>query len=109
MREVHLKPYKKAIDAGVYSIMGAHNELNGVPCHMNSWLMTDLFREQWGFQGFFVSDWMDIERIEILHHVANSLKEASYLAVNAGMDMHMHGRRWCSQSVSSCVCCCIGG
>ena len=91
LREVHLKPYKKAIDAGVYSIMGAHNELNGVPCHMNSWLMTDLFREQWGFQGFFVSDWMDIERIETLHHVANSLKEASYLAVNAGMDMHMHG------------------
>ena len=86
-----LKPYKKAIDAGVYSIMGAHNELNGVPCHMNSWLMTDLFREQWGFQGFFVSDWMDIERIETLHHVANNLKEASYLAVNAGMDMHMHG------------------
>lgn len=91
LREVHLKPYKKAIDAGVYSIMGAHNELNGVPCHMNSWLMTDLFREQWGFQGFFVSDWMDIERIETLHHVANNLKEASYLAVNAGMDMHMHG------------------
>ena len=91
LREVHLKPYKKAIDAGVYSIMGAHNELNGVPCHMNSWLMTDLFRETWGFQGFFVSDWMDIERIETLHHVANNLKEASYLAVNAGMDMHMHG------------------
>ena len=91
LREVHLKPYKKAIDAGVYSIMGAHNELNGVPCHMNSWLMTDLFRDQWGFQGFFVSDWMDIERIETLHHVANNLKEASYLAVNAGMDMHMHG------------------
>ena len=91
LREVHLKPYKKAIDAGVYSIMGAHNELNGVPCHMNSWLMNDLFRKQWGFQGFFVSDWMDIERIETLHHVANSLKEASYLAVSAGMDMHMHG------------------
>ena len=53
--------------------------------------MNDLFRKQWGFQGFFVSDWMDIERIETLHHVANSLKEASYLAVSAGMDMHMHG------------------
>lgn len=91
LKEVHLKPYKKAIDAGVYSIMAAHNELNGVPCHMNSWLMTDLFREQWGFKGFYVSDWMDIERIETLHHVANDLKEASYLSVNAGMDMHMHG------------------
>ena len=91
LKEVYLPPYKKAIDAGVYSIMAAHNELNGVPCHMSSWLMTDLFRNDWGFDGFYVSDWMDIERIETLHHVASSLKEASYLAVNAGMDMHMHG------------------
>tara|TARA_B110000967_G_scaffold2233_2_gene2404 strand:- start:8656 stop:10860 length:2205 start_codon:yes stop_codon:yes gene_type:complete len=91
LKEVYLPPYKKAIDAGVYSIMAAHNELNGIPCHMNSWLMTDLFRGEWGFKGFYVSDWMDIERIETLHHVAHDLKEASYLAVNAGMDMHMHG------------------
>ena len=91
LKEVYLPPYKKAIDAGVYSIMAAHNELNGIPCHMSSWLMTDLFRKDWGFKGFYVSDWMDIERIETLHHVASSLKEASYLAVNAGMDMHMHG------------------
>tara|TARA_B100001564_G_scaffold341393_1_gene336012 strand:- start:95484 stop:97772 length:2289 start_codon:yes stop_codon:yes gene_type:complete len=94
LKEVHLKPYKKAIDVGVYSIMAAHNELNGIPCHMDSSLMTDLFRNKWGFQGFFVSDWMDIERIETLHHVANSLKEASYLAVSAGMDMHMHGPKF---------------
>ena len=91
LKEVYLPPYKKAIDAGVYSIMAAHNELNGIPCHMSSWLMIDLFRNDWGFEGFYVSDWMDIERIETLHSVANSLKEASFLAVNAGMDMHMHG------------------
>ena len=91
LKEVYLPPYKKAIDAGVYSIMAAHNELNGIPCHMSSWLMIDLFRNDWGFEGFYVSDWMDIERIETLHHVANNLKEASFLAVNAGMDMHMHG------------------
>ena len=91
LKEVYLPPYKKAIDAGVYSIMAAHNELNGIPCHMSSWLMTDLFRNDWGFEGFYISDWMDIERIETLHRVANNLKEASFLAVNAGMDMHMHG------------------
>ena len=91
LKEVYLPPYKKAIEAGVYSIMAAHNELNGIPCHMSSWLMTDLFRNDWGFEGFYVSDWMDIERIETLHRVANNLKEASFLAVNAGMDMHMHG------------------
>ena len=91
LKEIHLPPYKKAVDAGVYSIMAAHNELNGIPCHMSKWLMTDLIRNEWGFKGFFVSDWMDIERIETLHHVARSLKEASKYAVEAGMDMHMHG------------------
>ena len=91
LKEIHLPPYKKAVDAGVYSIMAAHNELNGIPCHMSKWLMTDLIRNEWGFEGFFVSDWMDIERIETLHHVARSLKEASKYAVEAGMDMHMHG------------------
>ena len=91
LKEIHLPPYKKAVDAGVYSIMAAHNELNGIPCHMSKWLMTDLIRNEWGFEGFFVSDWMDIERIETLHHVARSLKEASKFAVEAGMDMHMHG------------------
>ncbi|RXP44530.1 beta-glucosidase [Lutibacter sp. HS1-25] len=91
LKEVYLPPYKKAIDAGVYSIMAAHNELNGIPCHMNKWLMTDVFRNEWGFKGFYVSDWMDIERIETVHHVAHDLKEASYLSVDAGMDMHMHG------------------
>ena len=94
LREVHLKPYKQAIDAGVYSIMAAHNELNGIPCHMNTWLMTDLLRNKWNFEGFFVSDWMDIERIDDLHNVASNLKEASLFAVRAGMDMHMHGPKF---------------
>ena len=89
--EIHLPPYKKAIDAGVYSIMAAHNELNGIPCHMHKELMTDVFRGEWNFDGFYVSDWMDIERIEKLHRVAENFKEASFLAVDAGMDMHMHG------------------
>jgi len=91
LKEVYLPPYKKAIDAGVYSIMAAHNELNGIPCHMNKWLMTDLFRNEWGFDGFYVSDWMDIERIETVHFVAKDFKEAVQLSVNSGMDMHMHG------------------
>lgn len=94
LREVHLPPYKKAIHAGVFSIMAAHNELNGIPCHMNKWLMTDVLRNEWGFDGFFVSDWLDIERIETLHHVAKDMNEASYLSVDAGMDMHMHGPKF---------------
>ena len=101
LREVHLPPYKKAIDAGVYSIMAAHNELNGIPCHMNKWLMTDILRDEFGFNGFYVSDWLDIERINTLHHTANDMKEASYLSVDAGMDMHMHGPKFTEAIIAS--------
>ncbi len=89
--EIHLPPYKKAIDAGVYSIMAAHNELNGVPCHMHKGLMTELFRDEWGFEGFYVSDWYDVKRIWQYHRIAKDYKEASGLAVEAGIDMNMHG------------------
>ena len=89
--EIHLPPYKKGIDAGVYSIMAAHNELNGIPSHMHKDLMTDLLRDEWGFDGFYVSDWYDIKRIWSYHKVARNYKEASLFSVEAGMDMNMHG------------------
>ncbi len=101
LREVHLPPYKKAIDAGVYSIMAAHNEINGVPSHMSKWLMTDVLRNEWHFQGFYVSDWLDIERLNTLHHTAKDMKEASFLSVDAGMDMHMHGPKFTDAIIAS--------
>ena len=91
LNEIYLPPYKSAVDAGVFSIMAAHNEVNGTPSHSNKKLMSDLIRNQWGFDGFYVSDWLDIERLETLHRVARNFKEAIYLAVDAGIDMHMHG------------------
>ena len=91
LNEIYLPPYKSAVDAGVFSIMAAHNEVNGVPSHSNKKLMTNIIRNEWGFDGFYVSDWLDIERLETLHKVARNFKEAVYLAVDAGMDMHMHG------------------
>ena len=91
LREIYLKPFKKAVESGVYSIMAAHNELNGVPCHMNKYLMKEILRDEFKFEGFIVSDWMDIERIHRLHKTAENPLEASFLSVDAGMDMHMHG------------------
>ena len=91
LNEIYLPPYKSAVDAGVFSIMAAHNEVNGVPSHSNKKLMTNIIRNEWGFDGFYVSDWLDIERLETLHKVARNFKEAVYLAVDAGIDMHMHG------------------
>lgn len=92
LREVYLPPYQALIDeAQVFTVMAAHNELNGIPCHANKWLMTDILRNEFGFKGFMVSDWMDMERIYSSHHYTPSLKEAYYESVIAGMDMHMHG------------------
>lgn len=94
LREVFLPPFKAGVDAGAMSLMTAHNELNGIPCHSNEWLMTEVLRGEWKFPGFIVSDWMDIEHIHDLHATAENLKEAFYQSVMAGMDMHMHGIYW---------------
>lgn len=89
--EVFMPPFKACLDAGAFTFMTAHNEWNGVPCHGSKFLMTDVLREQWGFDGFVVSDWMDLERLHDYHRVAENMKEAYFLSVDAGMDMHMHG------------------
>ena len=91
LREVYLPPYKEAVRAGAFSAMTAHNELNGVPCHTSKMLMTEILRNEFGFKGFIVSDWMDIERVADLHRTAENQKEACYQTIDAGMDMHMHG------------------
>ncbi len=92
LREVFLPPYKAAVqEAGALSAMAAHNELNGIPCHANKWVMNDILREEYGFEGFIVSDWMDVGRIHSLHRYADSPKMAAYESVSAGLDMNMHG------------------
>ena len=95
LHEIFLPPYEKAIREGkAGSLMMAHNEINGVPCHKSKWLMEDKMRGEYGFTGFVVSDWMDIERIHTLHRTAENRKEAYYQSIMAGMDMHMHGIHW---------------
>ncbi len=92
LREVHLPPYKAAIqEAGVFSIMAAHNEINGVPCHASEWLMEDFMRDEYGFEGFMVSDWLDVYRIHTIHRAAPTPADALAWSVNSGMDMNMHG------------------
>ena len=72
-------------------IAGGENEVNGIPCHGNSWLLKDLLRDELGFDGFVVSDWMDIERLYAMHHWAPDSTEAFVRSVEAGIDMHMQG------------------
>ncbi len=91
LREVFLPPFQAAVEAGVETVMAAHNDVNGIPCHGNFYLMTEVLRDELGFKGFIVSDWTDIPRLFTLHRVATSVKEADRMAVESGIDMHMHG------------------
>lgn len=88
LREVYLPPYKAAIDAGAVTVMTAFNDLNGVPATANKFLLTDLLRDEWGFEGFVVTDYTSI--MELLHHgVAADTAEAAAISLKAGVDMDM--------------------
>ncbi len=92
LREIYLPPFVKAIrEAGVATVMTAHNEINGIPCHGNEWLLQDYLRGELGFDGLVVSDWMDIERMHLYHKWQPSVEEAFRVSVEAGIDMHMQG------------------
>ena len=88
LREVYLPPYKAGFDAGALSAMASFNEINGVPSTGNRWLMTDLLRGEWGFQGFVVSDYTGDEEM-IAHGFARDGRDAARLAFLAGVDMSM--------------------
>jgi beta-glucosidase len=89
--ETYLPPYHAAVEAGVGSAMTAFNEINGIPCTANEWLWEDLMREEWGFQGFVVTDYTAINEM-VEHGVAADFYEAAALAANAGVDMDMVGQ-----------------
>jgi len=85
----YLPPYKAAIDAGVASVMTSFNDVDGVPASGNKWLLTDLLRERWGFDGLVVSDYTSVN--EMIAHGMGDLQDVSALALNAGLDMDMVG------------------
>jgi len=89
LRDVHLPPFKAAIEAGAHSIMINSGIINGVPVHTNYNLLTNLLREELGFKGLIVTDWADIENLYTRDRVAKDHKEAIMLAINAGIDMSM--------------------
>lgn len=91
LRETYLPPFEAAVKAGARSVMTAYNSMDGIPCTANRRMLTDILRGEWGFKGFFVSDWMDVERLEDYHRICDSQIEAFRLAVDAGLDFHMHG------------------
>ena len=89
LREYFLPPFAEAVRNGVATVMINSAEINGIPTHGNKKLLTDLLRDELGFEGMACSDWEDIIRLHTWHKVAATPKEAVAMAVNAGVDMSM--------------------
>ena len=103
LRNVYLPPFKSAVQAGAATFMTAFNELNGVPATANPFLLDQILRKEWGFDGFVVTDYTSVN--EMIHHGnVNTLQEAGEEAIKSGVDMDMQGgvfRKFLAKSVKS--------
>lgn len=88
MMNQYLPPYEAVVKAGVGSVMSSFNLIDYIPATANKWMMTDVLRKQWGFNGFVVTDYASIAEI-LQHGTAKDIKEASEQALKAGTDMDM--------------------
>ncbi|WP_330177574.1 glycoside hydrolase family 3 C-terminal domain-containing protein [Streptomyces sp. NBC_01498] len=98
LRNHYLPPFKAAVDARVATVMAAFNTISGVPAHGNAHTLTRILKQDWGFDGFVVSDWTGVQEL-VPHGFAADGQDAARLAFNAGVDMEMvsthladHGR-----------------
>lgn len=96
MFQDYLPPYKAALDAGAGSVMTAFNEINGIPATGNAWLLTELLRNRWGFNGLVVTDYTSINEM-IPHGFGKNEYEVGRLALEAGVDMDMVGEVFVNQ------------
>jgi len=88
LEELYFKPYKACIQrAGSRSMMPAYHTFDGVPCSMNSWLLTEKPRKEWGFKGFYGTDFNALQVAEELHKVSDDPAEIAALGINAGLDV----------------------
>jgi beta-glucosidase len=90
LRNVYLTPFKAAADAGVATFMTSFSDLNGVPATGNDFLLRQVLRDEWGYDGFVVSDWDSIRQLQV-HGLTENDRESAYAAVTAGVDMEMQG------------------
>lgn len=90
LRNVHLRPFKAAVDAGVATLMASFSDVNGVPATANSFLMRQVLRDEWKFDGFVVSDWDSVRQLAV-HGLTAGDRDSAYEAVSAGIDMEMAG------------------
>jgi beta-glucosidase len=91
LRAIHLRPFHAAVDAGVATLMTSFNDVNGVPVTGSHFLLQQVLREEWGFDGFITSDYTSINEM-VEHGYAKDLADAAVIALRAGTDMDLSGR-----------------
>ena len=90
LRNVYFRPFHAAVDAGVSTFMTSFSDLNGIPATGNSYILDDVLRGEWAFEGFVVSDWDSVRQLSI-HGLTENDRESANEACNAGVDMEMAG------------------
>lgn len=90
LREVFLRPFEAAVkEANLASIMNAYHELDGVPCGSSRELLTEILRQEWGFNGLVVADYFAVDQLAAYHRVAGDKEEAALMALSAGIDLEL--------------------
>src|SRR5262249_44554845 len=90
LHDVYLHPFEVAVrGAGVRSVMNAYNELDGVPCTADGTLLTTLLRDEWGFDGYVVSDYFAVRQLSDYHRFAADARDASAQSLAAGLDVEL--------------------
>jgi len=89
LREIYFPGFRECIRAGALSVMSAYNSLDGIPCSCNRWLLTEVLRWEWGFEGFVVSDYGSVSGIINRHYVTDRMEIAAKLALESGLEVEL--------------------
>jgi beta-glucosidase len=90
LRENFLPPFRAVVKrTGIGAVMPSYNEIDGVPSHQNRWLLTQVLRGEWGFDGAVISDYGAVPELDTIHHVAGDLEAAARHALAAGVDCEL--------------------
>ena len=90
LREVFFPPFEAAVkEANAASVMASYNEIDGVPSHANSWLLNDVLRDEWGFDGVVVADYFAINELQVRHRIVDSIGAAGALSLQSGVDLEL--------------------
>ena len=90
LRETFFPPFEAAVkEANAASVMASYNEIDGIPSHASPWLLNDILRQEWGFDGVVVADYFAINELERRHHIVDSIGDAGALSLMSGVDLEL--------------------